>query len=121
MIEGLSITGITLTPDACSDILETAVGAGYTYGFGYWAALTSVKKRAGGRYAALTLHEHEGADGRPRLTVTPTKLRAAVLAMLRYPERCHCRGLVRQLLDDDGLDGPLAEAIIQVACFGEVV
>lgn len=34
MLEGLTITGITLTPEACSDILETAVEAGHTYGWG---------------------------------------------------------------------------------------
>ena len=131
MLEGLTITGITLTPEACSDILETATEAGTTYGFGYWAKLLRVKEVAkqdelGTFVLSISIREIEGPAADPRLpgrkfTVTHPMLQAAVLKMLQNPKGCGCRGLVPQLLQDNGLDGPLAEAIIQVACFGEVL
>lgn len=124
MLDGLTITGITLTPEACSDILETAL-EGHTCWFGYWGDLlsvvahdASVDGRSAVRYKAITVKEW---DGGRQYTVTVSKVQKAVLAMLRDPKACACRGLLSQLLDDSGLDGPLAEAIVQVACFGEVI
>lgn len=130
MLEGLTITGITLTPEACSDILETAIEAGHTYGFGYWAKLlktdVSFAKRDAAFFLAITIRETQGPATNPKLpgrefTVTHPMLQAAVLKMVQDPKGCGCRGLVPQLLGSDGLDGPIAEAIIQVACFGEVI
>jgi len=119
MLDGLVIKRVELSEEACSDILETAIEAGHTYGFGYWADLLSVNGTCtDARTTAIRIKDR---DSGKRFTVSRAKLQAAILSMLQKPDFTGCRGIIGQLLQDDGLDGPLAEAIIQVACFGSVI
>lgn len=140
MMEGLKITGASLTLDARCRVLETAVDAGATFGIGYWANVLQEKhleldgeKRVGW----VLIEDHEGAgetDATPdsrlrtaadrspgRIGINTDNIEHAVAAMLADPEGCGCGGVIAQFLNSDGLDGPLADCIVQVACFGKVI
>jgi hypothetical protein len=129
MMEGLKITGVTLTPQAASDILQTGVDAGLTHGFGYWGELKSMAELVsidGGPHllSLLVIVDHEGAEeGKDPKTfhVDLGAVQRAVGLMLMDPGATQSEGWTSRLLDDSGPDGPLADAIIQVACHGKVI
>ena len=139
-MNGLKITGISLALSARSDVLETALDAGYTHGIGYWADFKQGKRvdiDGESRLGWINLFDREGAgktdstpDSRYRVGVNQEPehigingehIEQAVAKMLADPDGCDCLGWVSQLLDPDSLDGPLSDAIIQVACFGKVI
>lgn len=119
-MDGLFIRTVTITPDLASRVLETAIEAGHTHGIGYWADVERVRRRAD-RIVALIVTDRDEDDPAKgaQYDITIGKVAEAVEAILQDPAKCHARGFVKQLLTDD-LDGPLSDAIVQVACFGEV-
>lgn len=129
MMEGLKITGVTITPQAASDILQTGVDAGHTHGFGYWGELTEARysdspPTTNSLMTGITIVDHEGAEsGKPPKTyvVDFDAVQRAVSLMLTSPKASDSAGWTHRLLDDSGPDGPLADAIIQVACFGRIL
>jgi len=137
-MEGLLVTGATLSLDARSDVMETAIEAGHVHGIGYWADVQQTKdieiegkKRIGWMwiYDAEGGAEPDAAPDSPYFINTDRKpgyvgingehIQRAVAKMLTDPELA--KDWAGRLLDDDGLDGPLADAIIQVACFGKLI
>lgn len=127
MLDGLTITGVALAERAASDILQTGVDAGHTHGFGYWGQLKDIKERilrpvtdAGQSLCELTIMDVE-ADEPKTYVVDIAAVQLAVIKMITDPAGTDSAGWTRSFFDDDGLDGPLADAIIQVACFGKVI
>lgn len=143
MIEGLTITGAAMTLEARTRVLETALDAGYTHGIGYWAEVVKIKyyehDKPESGIGALCLHDHEGG-GVPDLTIlgsnnaikTPKcphgqlwlngdHIQRAVERMLMDPKGTDSEGWTDALMTYDAEDGPLADAIVQVACFGKVI
>lgn len=130
-MDGLTITGIIVTKDAARAILTTAVEAGHTHGFGYWGDARDVRRSAGGWVESLTVTEREvygyeqtphGSATRRTRAIQLDSVQPAILAILKDGGvACQCEGLARRLLDPNGLDGPMADSIIQVICFGAVI
>lgn len=147
MIGGLKIERISMTSDARLRVMETAVDAGYTHGIGYWADikkiknLTLVDKPDEQRIGAMMILDREGG-GEPDLTIlgrnnalipgggqgkggqlwlNGATIEKAVSRMLCDPQGTETEGWTAALLDYEYEDGPLADVIIQVACFGKVV
>lgn len=127
-MEGLTITALTVAKDAARNILTTAVEAGHTHGFGYWGNLVDFVQEADGTYSSLTITEHDaygdsqpGGDKPRTKVITDDEVAAAVLKMVADGGvACDYPGFAKQLLSDD-VDGPLAEAVVQVMCFGKVI
>lgn len=120
-MEGLTITAVRITPEGARRVLETVLNAGHTFGLGYWGRVSDVRKKAG-RVVSFSVTEHEPYTGKSDARtsrVTVAEVAPAIQQMLADPSKCHCRGVIAQLLTD-GLDGPLADCIVQVICFGEV-
>jgi hypothetical protein len=114
MLEGVTITGVTLTDEAAHRIFETAIDAGHTYGFGYWAETEDMEsRRAGfGEMIIVRLRLRERLDdGEPGkgMWIEKADLERGVRLMLGD-----------EALDEDRFDGPQAERILQYAMFGEV-
>lgn len=108
---GLTVNAVSLTDEAAHTIFETAIEAGHTYGFGYWAELKRTDEKEG-RIVRIVLHEHEKASD---------KLAARMLDRAQLEI-----GLAKLLsagvpLPEDYPDGPAAELILQYAMFGEQV
>lgn len=123
MLEGLTVEKISLTANACWDILETAVSAG-GHGISYWAHPTLLERHSEGEMV-LALEDLEGVENNGALPkkyrIHASQVRTAVLAILRNPEATEAHHAATRLMDQQGLDGPLADQIIQVACFGKVI
>lgn len=124
MMTGLAITGVALTEQAASDILQTGVDAGHTYGFGYWGELKSCRSRVlkmkqSQQLCELTIVDVE-ADERKTYIVALHDVQLAVIKMLTDPAGTESASWMHRFFDD-GVDGPFADAIIQVACFGKVL
>lgn len=122
-MEGLKITRIDLDPVAACRVLETAVEAGHTHGIGYWANVVSLVR---GRVRveeesilSITVQDREGDGHCYRLNAGHVE--RAVAKMLALPDRTESAGWTKALMQEDYPDGPLADAIIQVACFGRVI
>lgn len=138
MMDGLTIVQVNADVDLRSRVMETAIEAGHVHGMGYWGDVVKVYRGKGsrkGRIVGLLIRDREEAGltdaDRDSLYITQkragrevwvhsTDIEVAIQKMLRDPKGCQCQGLIRQLTTDD-LDGPLAEAIVQVACFGKVI
>jgi hypothetical protein len=103
-------------------VLTTALDAGHTHGIGYWAATSKVKRNAKGEVTAFdVLDQGEAQKTLVTKTVRASDVEAAVLKMLHDGgKKTHCRGFLHQLLRFE-VDGPLADAIMQVIVFGDVV
>ena len=105
LIEGLSISRVTITA-ACADrIIATARDAGSVNGIGYWAEWHPTK--------ADVIREHNDsditADKGPWITLSRSKLaRGCALALADGHN-----------LRDTRFDGPVSDLIIQFAAFGE--
>lgn len=141
-MEGLVIKAIYVTPDALANVLETALGAGVTHGIGYWASVTKVGNAVFAddpereRITSIKVFDHEGSgktDATPdslyrreakrgRVTIHIADVEMGIAKMLRDPEGTDAKGWIARLADPtDTPDGPLADAIVQVACFGKVI
>lgn len=123
-MEGLKIRSVTVTPQACMDILTTGIEAGPTYGIGYWAEVRALHRTKKGDIVSAQLLDREGApegEEPERHSVTLDSIAKALSAMLRDPVKTDSGTWGQRIILDDGLDGPLADAIIQVACFGKVI
>lgn len=129
-MEGLTIVRTNTTRDACCNVLDTALDAGHTHGIGYWAELTkpittervqeSVSSRT--RTTAITIMDRE-MEGKPgaEKRINVASIGRAIDAMLRDPKGTESEGWAKALLSEDVPDGPLADAIIQVAFHGKVI
>lgn len=149
-MEGLKILTIDVTAQALSTVLETALDAGHTHGIGYWARVeaTACVMLEGGkdgkreeRIAWARLFDHQGAgatdsahdsayrqqpgqylDVKPGFVVVNVlHIKRAIEAMLRDPEGTASKGWTHRIVSEEYPDGPLADAIVQVACFGKVI
>jgi hypothetical protein len=121
-MEGLTITAVRLTAEAASRVLQTVLDAGHTYGLGYWGEVSNVRMK-NDRIVSFDVTEHEPYTEQTearRRRVTTAEIGPAVQRMLSDPEGCACRGVINQLLTDS-VDGPLADCIVQVVCFGAVI
>lgn len=107
-MEGVKVTGIKLTAEAFDCIVQTAVDAGPLHGFGYWAEVDGVE-RDGGVITAIMLHEYE-EEGGAKKTLRNVDLQVALILTIDDGES----------LDDDAVDGPWCERVLQRAMFGEV-
>jgi hypothetical protein len=112
-MNGLKIERVTLTDEAVDNIFQTAIDAGHTYGFGYWAELKDVE-RANGRISAITLRETD--EPRRMRRLEKVDLEAGIAKALSEP-----LGIRNAGLDQEYPDGPCAEMILQYAMFGEQV
>lgn len=107
-MEGVNIVGIELSAAAFDRIVQTAINAGHAHGFRYWAEVDDIECD-GDVIAAITLHEYE-EEGNLKKTLRNADLQVALMLAINAGES----------LDDDGIDGPWSERILQYAMFGEV-
>lgn len=122
-MDGLKILKIALPEDEALHVLETAVNAGYTYGIGYWANADLITGIGDDKVMALKIEEREEESSETiasRHKLTARSVRRAIEAMLRDPKGTESDGWTQRLLDGEYVDGPLSDAIIQVACFGKI-
>lgn len=122
-MEGLQITGTTTTKKAQRYVMTSAIEAGHTHGIGYWAVVKGVKRSKDGLIRSILLIDCGDEAETPkskRYLLVGSDIDRAVNKMLRDPEGTESQGWASRLLLDDSVDGPLADAIIQVACFGKV-
>lgn len=112
-MQGLTIERVKLTPEAASSIFQTAIDAGHTYGFGYWAEMEDMTN-TGDLVTSITLRELDKPCRKRTLDITSLELgiAKALNSLDSKPAG---------VLDEDGPDGPTAEAILQWAMFGEQV
>lgn len=115
-MNGLKVTRIELTEDACFDVMTTAVEAGYTNGIGYWADVDT--NRSGSRVVSMLVKDREDT-GRIH-KVNQNVVRKAIAAILGNQKETGGEYCARMILAHDHLDGPAADVVIQVACFGKV-
>jgi hypothetical protein len=145
-MDGLKIVSIDVTLDALSNVMETAISAGHTHGIGYWAEVKHIeyatlpKKPSEERVSFMVLRDVEGGGaaeatntspyrlqrGDPKLKarevrVTTATIKAAIEKMLCDPDDADAKGWLDRLVSGDVPDGPLSDAIVQVACFGKVI
>jgi hypothetical protein len=149
-MEGLIIVTIDATPQALASVLETALDAGHTYGIGYWARVEETRTEilVGGkdskseeRIAWVRLTDHQGAgasdatddsayrrqrkhwpgtkDG--RVVINTDDIKRAIVKMLQDPKGTESGDWGARIVKEEYPDGPMADAIIQVACFGKVI
>lgn len=116
---GIRITGANTTTEACADVLETAVSAGYTHGIGYWADVESLEQNDA-KMPMLILYD-TAADVKKEFKITVVEIADAINKMLTNPKETDSLGWTERLLDTEHVDGPLADAIVQVACHGKVI
>lgn len=124
-MEGLRVTQAEVSDELAHQILETAVEAGHTQGLGYWAVVKHIKRNEAGRVTEMQLRERESPDAnstdKPKtFTVRSHEVSPAVRRMLQDPKETGCQGFIHQMLMES-LDGPLAEAIVQVMCYRKVM
>lgn len=140
-MNSLIITGATLTPGAAGRIMETAINAGTTHGMGYWAevryvGMLEVKPNTPKVIGFIHIREHEDSgeidravagenngltsspQGQRVFTVNGETLKRAIVKIMSGGEEF---GDLAGNIVRDEIDGPTAEAIIQVACFGKLV
>jgi hypothetical protein len=124
-VEGITIRQITVTTLAARNILQTAIEAG-SYGCGAWASrIFDVKRDGDRRIVSAVIEWPEGDAGRTkgnRAKITDAEIKWAVQRTLQKPEEVGIKSskqLGRIIVGE--FDGPLAEAIVQVACFGKVI
>jgi hypothetical protein len=120
-MKGLTVQKISLTPELVDRILQTAIDAGHTFGFGYWGQIVKANRNPNtGLLTSVEIVEHDPTPDPDHLiqhTVWIRSLRNGILKALAE-DQGKWRGA---LFDDDALDGPLAELLIQYAMFGEQV
>lgn len=129
MMKGMKITSVQVSYEAACLVLTTAVDAGHTYGFGYWAELLECKSNPQGVVYGIKLKDFEGTkmivsndrDKEGEGWVRQQAIATAIEQMLMDPVGTEAQSWVAQLLNEEEPDGPLAEAIVQVACFGKVI
>lgn len=127
-MEGLTILKTNLTSRAASNIIQTAVDAGQ-HGIGYWARVIKVQQLPALRdpnvsepemlNAAIVFEDLE--DGGKRCKVHAIDIGKAITKILRDPVGTGAGKLAGRIVIDDYVDGPLADTILQVACFGKVI
>jgi hypothetical protein len=141
-MEGLTILKTTLTSRAASNIIQTAVDAGQ-HGIGYWARVVKIHQSPALRdpnvtgepemlNVAIVFDDMEGREplkpGDPdgaaytkprRCKVHATDIGKAVTKILRDPVGTGVGKQAGRILTEDYVDGPLADTIMQVACFGK--
>lgn len=116
----------------CADVLTTALEGG----IGYWSQAARMVRAADGSHVAVVLHPEEPGDFEPKRVELADVLRALELAatgdvryvservertaraLLTYSKLAYAAGADDQAPDYDAGD---ADAIVQVAAFGEVV
>lgn len=117
-MEGLKITGIEVTAETCADIMATAVNAG-VHGIGQWAYVRAAL--TGGESGRVILLRLTDVETGKKYNVDLDKVRQALAAMLMSPGSTNCEYLVGRIVSTQRADGPLADVIVQVACFGKVL
>lgn len=122
-MDGLKVLRTSLTSDAAASILETACGS---CGIGYWATLVECKRDSteATDLEWILIEDEEGRvkGQRPRrFKITRAKIAKAVDAILKDPTATEALGSAEKIMSYDTADGPLADCIVQVACYGKVV
>lgn len=124
-MDGLTITGVALTNDAAKSILSTALDAGTTFGFGYWGEASHIKRARNGEVTSMVITETEAYGGEnptPRVfKVHYLEVQRALLLILADGGKATDSGDTASKIVRDEVDGPTAEAIVQVMCFGKVI
>lgn len=115
---GVRIVSATATSEACKDVLVTAVTAGKIHGIGYWA---EVEELIEGPLPVLIINDFEMDEPKKQFKLTVVEIADAINKILTDPKGTDAEGWVQQLLHEDYVDGPLADAIVQVACHGKVL
>lgn len=117
------IIDVEISDQLCADILSIAIEGG----IGYWAEAQDIKRTAGDdwEYAEYTLIDAEG-DEEWQHVVGFAAVRRGIEMLLAPEARVtgDTKGNVKAavLRDDAGfVDAGDADAIIQFACFGEIV
>lgn len=117
-MNGLKVERVYLTDEAAHRIFETAIEAGHTYGFGYWGELVKVQTGAD-LIRSIVIKEHEASEGQEPILkrLTRAHLERGIVASFNDNDN----GVARKIFDDDAIDGPLCELVLQYAMFGKQV
>lgn len=115
---------LRMSEDVAQQIIETAVEAGHTYGIGYWARVDDYRPEC----AEMAVIEYDESDDTDvsRTKLNHKKLEAVLKLLvskdLKIPERDRGAMLAMVATDNEScnLDGPMADAFVQLACFGEL-
>lgn len=117
-MEGMTVSGVRITREAAIRVIETVLDAGHTHGLGYWGKVSNVREKDG-HVVSFSVTEHEpyaeGQEARTR-RVTTAEIGPAICRLMNQSNG----GWMKQLAADE-IDGPLCDAIVQVACFDEVI
>ena len=116
----VTIAGVVVTADFARNVLTTALEAGPVHGMLYWGDVRDVEYNDANEVVAFTAIEHEAYDAKtPARTVRVTlaDVQPAILKLLSGPKA----GSYAARIFGDEMDGPLAEEIVQVICFGDVL
>lgn len=121
---GLKVERVYLTDEAAHRIFATAIEAGHTHGFGYWGKLVEVKRSAPmAHIASVVIQEHEGRikgdtfEQPIKARLMRAHLERGIVASFNDNDN----GVARRIFDDNAIDGPLCELVIQYAMFGKQV
>lgn len=100
------------------EILTTAVEGG----IGYWSQIVDAKRDANLYWTSVTLAPVEDGDFKP-VTVTATLAAKAAKTILqpRGEDTYYVNSTMRDWIATDNIDAGCADAIVQLAAFGEVV
>lgn len=112
----VTITGTEVSLEQARTIIDTALMAGHTHGIGYWAHA----KKYDVETATLTLEAYEN-DPVTMHTIGPKEIAQGILTMLQNPVKADVGGRTIGLIMSGDIDGPTADVIIQLACFGAVL
>lgn len=146
-MDGLKIAEIEVTLDALANVIETAIDAGHTHGIGYWARVEKIKQtefageRGKQRIGWVNLFDHQGAgetdssddsayrqqrklypETKPGFVgINTENIKRAIAKILADPEGTDSADAAGRIIGGEYPDGPLADVIVQVACFGKVI
>ena len=119
----LVIDHVKVSDEYARDILTTAV----EQGIGYWAEVVGVTRLhpQGGEVIAVRVRDLEAdlpnpTANRPVRAVTAGGIKRAVALVLREGDAIGAGGEIRRQVLNEAVDAPRADAVFQVALFGEV-
>ena len=104
------ITSIQVKDDFLSNVLQTALDAGYTHGIGYWADWGHVTADKSDKLVKVEIFDR---DTDKKYTLERSDVLRGILSALNHGHK--------SVLDTDNLDGPTSDIILQCACFNEVL
>ena len=117
-MEGITVRLVQVTTLAARGILTTAFEAGQ-HGSAYWAHALKVQRKDNWIWR-VEIEDLENKKNKH--IITDAEIKIAVGRILSAPDECDYRntaGLGRIIMGE--FDGPLADVIVQVACFGKVI